>query len=165
MLIFDILVSSDGVFTLAVGGSTSNQKSKSKTNKSDDANVPSQRMKPGLAICKGSLYLFGGEFESGSKQYTLNDFYSLGILCPRIGFSGIFLKIEDLKRNLTNIMYLYSIDLHKLDEWKTIVKQDLAACEVMESDDESGSETGSDEDDDDSDDSDSDDDDSDMDTD
>lgn len=35
-------------------------------------------MKPGLAICKGTLYLFGGEYENGSKQYTLNDFYSLG---------------------------------------------------------------------------------------
>lgn len=37
-------------------------------------------MKPGLAICKGTLYLYGGEYEDGSKQYTLNDFYSLGMI-------------------------------------------------------------------------------------
>lgn len=72
------IVSSDGVFTITVGGSSSTQASKSKS-KSGSVNVPSQRMKPGLAICKGALYLFGGEFEQGSKQYTLNDFYSLGI--------------------------------------------------------------------------------------
>lgn len=63
---------------MTVGGSTSNQSSKSKSEKSESFNVPSQRMKPGLAICKGTLYLFGGEYENGDKQYTLNDFYSLG---------------------------------------------------------------------------------------
>lgn len=60
-----------------VGGSSSAQTSKTKL-KSENYNVPSQRMKPGLAICKGTLYLYGGEYENGSKQYTLNDFYSLG---------------------------------------------------------------------------------------
>lgn len=45
-----------------------------------------------------------------------------------------------------------------MDEWKTIIKQDLAACEWMESDsEESGSESDSDEEDDESDDDDSDD--------
>lgn len=48
-------------------------------------------------------------------------------------------------------------DLHKLDAWKTIIKQDLAGCEVMESDSESGSDSDSDDDDDESDDDDSDD--------
>lgn len=71
------VVSTDGVFTITVGGSTSSQTSKTKA-KTDNANVPSQRMKPGMAICKGTMYLFGGEYESGSKQYTLNDFYALG---------------------------------------------------------------------------------------
>lgn len=65
----------------------------------------------------------------------------------------------------SNQIYYHPIDLHKLDEWKTIIKPDLAACEWMESDSESGS--GSDSEsmsDDDSDDDDSDDD-SEMDTD
>lgn len=63
--------------------------------------------------------------------------------------------------------YLFLSDLHKLDGWKTIIKQDLAACEVMESDsEESGSESGSDDDDDeDASDDESDDDSSEMDTD
>lgn len=55
--------------------------------------------------------------------------------------------------------------MHKLDEWKTIIKQDLASCEVMESDE---SESGSDDDDDDDEDAsddESDDDSSEMDTD
>lgn len=57
--------------------------------------------------------------------------------------------------------------MHKLDEWKTLIKQDLAACEWMESEsEESGSESGSDDDDDDDDDeSDDSDDESGMDTD
>lgn len=51
------------------------------------------------------------------------------------------------------------IDLHKLDEWKTLIKQDLGACEWMESEsEESGSDSGSDDEDDDDDDDESDDD-------
>lgn len=47
----------------------------------------------------------------------------------------------------------FSIDLHKLDEWKTLIKQDLDACEWMESDsEESGSESDGDDDDEDDDD-------------
>lgn len=154
---FCSLVSSDGVFTITVGGSSSGQASKTKT-KSSSVNVPSQRMKPGLTICKGNLYLFGGEYENGSKQYTLNDFYSLGIdfysriLSIFFYVSTSFEKLKFLK---------FSSDLHKLDEWKTIIKQDLGACEWMESDsEESGSDSGSDEDDDDDDEDDDDSDDS-----
>lgn len=73
-----ITVSSDGVFTMTVGG-VSNDSTTDKTKTSTTSvNEPSPRMKPGIAICKGTIYLYGGEFESGSKQYTLNDFYSLG---------------------------------------------------------------------------------------
>lgn len=70
-------VSTDGVFTMTVGGSNSTPASKSKAAETA-FNVPSPRMKPGVAIVKGNLYLFGGEVENGPKQYTLNDFYSLG---------------------------------------------------------------------------------------
>lgn len=70
-------VTSDGIFTMTVGAAKDVSTSKSHSNDSA-ANTPSPRMKPGLAICKGQLYLYGGELENGSKQYTLNDFYSLG---------------------------------------------------------------------------------------
>lgn len=57
--------------------------------------------------------------------------------------------------------FFFQKDLHKLDEWKTIIKQDLGACEWTESDsEESGSDSGSDDDDDDDDESDDDSDDS-----
>lgn len=50
-----------------------------------------------------------------------------------------------------------------MDEWKTIIKQDLGACEWMESEsEESGSESGSDDDEDDDDDDDESDDESDT---
>lgn len=70
-------MTSDGIFTMTVGAAKSVSTSTSQSNDSA-ANVPSPRMKPGLTICKGQLYLYGGELENGSKQYTLNDFYSLG---------------------------------------------------------------------------------------
>lgn len=40
---------------------------------------PSPRMKAGLAISKGILYLYGGQVEQKNKQYTLGDLYSLGM--------------------------------------------------------------------------------------
>ena len=40
-------------------------------------NIPSPRFNAGLAFKGGLLYLFGGLFESGEKDYTLKDFYSL----------------------------------------------------------------------------------------
>lgn len=70
-------VSSDGVFTMVVGGSSANKSVESAKN-SANLNVPSPRMKPGLVVCKGTLYLYGGVFEEGDKQYTLSDFYSIG---------------------------------------------------------------------------------------
>lgn len=71
-------VSTDGIFTMTVGGSSGLSNFGKLKSKSSSADIPSARMKPGLAISKGSLYLYGGEYENGSKQYTLNDFYALG---------------------------------------------------------------------------------------
>lgn len=77
----DSKVSTDGVFTITVGGSSSSTKlienSKSPRIARDS---PSPRMNCGMAICKGVLYMYGGLFEEGNKQYTLSDFYSLGEL-------------------------------------------------------------------------------------
>lgn len=65
------------------------------------------------------------------------------------------------KMNKIKIFLFVEIDLHKLDEWKTIIKQDIGSCVWMESDSDDSSD--SDEDDDDESD-DSDDDSSEMDT-
>lgn len=73
-------VSSDGVFTMVVGGGggSVDKPSDSLKNSVNSCNIPSARMKPGLVVCKGLLYLYGGVYEEGDKQYTLSDFYSIG---------------------------------------------------------------------------------------
>lgn len=40
--------------------------------------TPCPRINPGLAVKNNNLYLYGGMFEDGNKQYTFNDFYYLG---------------------------------------------------------------------------------------
>lgn len=44
------------------------------------ANVftPSPRINPGLIMKNNILYMYGGMIEVDDRQYTLNDFYSLG---------------------------------------------------------------------------------------
>lgn len=89
---------------MTVGGSSGPSQTIKSKSKSSTADIPSARMKPGLAISKGTIYLYGGEYENGSKQYTLNDFYSLGeffflhvyedfvvVFCVRKIFLRIFL--------------------------------------------------------------------------
>ncbi|KAG5725207.1 Kelch domain-containing protein 4 [Termitomyces sp. T112] len=45
----------------------------------DDPNltVPTPRYNAMLAVLRNTLYLYGGIFEKGSREYTLDDFYSL----------------------------------------------------------------------------------------
>lgn len=50
---------------------------------------PSPRMNSGIIFSKGHLYIFGGSYEQGHRQFTLCDFYSL--------------------------------DIQKLDHWRTII--------------------------------------------
>ncbi|KAH8262441.1 hypothetical protein KR026_005772 [Drosophila bipectinata] len=122
-----VTTTSDGIFTVTVGGPTSSASAPYVSNipslfpKSKPTNVPSARMNPGLCICKGVLYLFGGIFEEDDKQLTYNDFYSL--------------------------------DLHKL-EWKVIIPNSLKAHEWEDSDTSSSNEEASSSDEDDSEDSD-----------
>lgn len=74
-------VTTDGVFTMIVGqSSVSNCCSNQKSNVLVSINSPSPRMKSGLTVCKGNLYVYGGIVEDGNKQVTLADFYSLGKL-------------------------------------------------------------------------------------
>lgn len=53
---------------------------------------PCPRSNAMLAVKHGVLYVYGGMFEVGDRQFTLND--------------------------------LYSIDLHKMEEWKVLVEMD-----------------------------------------
>ncbi|XP_053672315.1 kelch domain-containing protein 4 [Anopheles nili] len=79
------VVSDDGVFTMTVGGSgTVSAKGATKTADSADGEVldlggPSPRMNAATVVCKGHLYVYGGLFESGSRQFTLSDLYSLDL--------------------------------------------------------------------------------------
>lgn len=41
---------------------------------------PSPRMNAGMVVKNNILYLYGGLVEEGDRQYTLCDFYSLGML-------------------------------------------------------------------------------------
>lgn len=67
----------DGIFTVSVGGSMFGTPSTPKA-KPNIGNSPAPRMNTGMVVCKGNLYVFGGVVEEGSKQYTLCDLHSLG---------------------------------------------------------------------------------------
>uniref|UniRef100_A0A182QQQ7 Kelch domain-containing protein 4 n=1 Tax=Anopheles farauti TaxID=69004 RepID=A0A182QQQ7_9DIPT len=85
------VVSDDGVFTMTVGGGASGgaaskgTSGKGAAGDSDtlDLGGPSPRMNAATVVCKGQLYVYGGLFESGSRQYTLSDLYSLGKITRR----------------------------------------------------------------------------------
>ncbi|NXX95046.1 KLDC4 protein, partial [Centropus bengalensis] len=72
---------------------------------------PCPRSNAMLAVKNGLLYVYGGMFEVGDRQFTLSD--------------------------------LYSIDLHKMEEWKVLVEMDPKTQEWLE-----GSESDEEEDDD-----------------
>lgn len=88
----------DGVFSVKVGpqSSVSQNMDSSDIDNLESVNenlfVPQPRMGATLAVKNGVLYLYGGMYESGDKQWTLSDFYSL--------------------------------DLHKMDEWKVIIQDE-----------------------------------------
>ena len=85
----------DEVFTVKIGPDTTIVSS-TEQHPNSDCSVefaPHPRMNALLAVKNGTLYLYGGIYEVGSKQLTLSD--------------------------------MYSLDLHKLDEWNVIIKNDL----------------------------------------
>uniref|UniRef100_A0A8D0L5B2 Kelch domain containing 4 n=1 Tax=Sphenodon punctatus TaxID=8508 RepID=A0A8D0L5B2_SPHPU len=61
---------------------------------------PCPRSNAMLAVKHGVLYVYGGMFEVGDRQFTLND--------------------------------LYSVDLHKMEEWKVLVEMDPKTQEWLE---------------------------------
>lgn len=90
----------DGIFTVTIG-STPTATLHNKENSHKHIFVPCPRINPGLVMKHNVLYLYGGMFENGNQQYTLND--------------------------------LYSLDCRKLDEWKTIIADDLSSQTWFES--------------------------------
>lgn len=115
-------VSSDGVFTITVAGSSEAKPALPKVPSLfpnlQPKSVPSPRMNPGLCVCKGTLYVYGGLYEEDSKQYTFNDFFA--------------------------------VDLHKLSEWKVLIQKDLNAHDWIDSDSNSDSDDSEETDDDES---------------
>lgn len=112
-------ITSDGIFTVTVAGRTSSSvptipKVPSLFPNRRPKNVPSPRMNPGICVCKGILYIYGGLYEEDSKQYTFSDFYAL--------------------------------DLHKLEEWKAIIPNDMNAHDWIDSDSSSDSDESDDDD-------------------
>lgn len=109
----------DGVFTVTIGCSkgaahsdSCAQASASKATR--DAFVPLARMNACMAVKHNVLYLYGGMFEDGDKQFTLSD--------------------------------MYSLDLHKLDQWDVLVPLDSKTQEWLGSDSESDEEEDEEED-------------------
>lgn len=68
----------DGIFTVTIG-STPTATLHNKENSHKHIFVPCPRINPGLVMKHNVLYLYGGMFENGNQQYTLNDLYSLGM--------------------------------------------------------------------------------------
>ena len=85
----------DDIFTVKIGPQSTSSVSAVQQSNSDTPSlfVPHARMNTLLAVNHGMLYMYGGIYESGDKQITLSD--------------------------------MYSLDLHKLDEWNTIIESDL----------------------------------------
>ncbi|XP_054013467.1 kelch domain-containing protein 4-like isoform X1 [Hylaeus anthracinus] len=94
------IIDDDGIFTVTIGPASTASTHK-KENAHENVFVPCPRINPGLVVKHNVLYLYGGMFESGDRQYTLND--------------------------------LYSLDCRKLDEWRTIIADDLSSQTWFES--------------------------------
>ncbi|KAJ8674008.1 hypothetical protein QAD02_005270 [Eretmocerus hayati] len=92
----------DGIFTVTMGPVATATKITSIGATTVNIFTPSPRINPGLAVKHNVLYLYGGMFEDGDKQFTLSD--------------------------------MYSLDCKKLDEWATIIKDDLSSQDEMEVD-------------------------------
>lgn len=76
------IVSDDGVFTVTVGPSQSTTTRENRMNtdlQGNDVFIPPPRISAGMTIKRSILYIYGGMFEDGDKQLTLNDFYSLDL--------------------------------------------------------------------------------------
>uniref|UniRef100_A0A1L8DAQ5 Kelch domain-containing protein 4 n=1 Tax=Nyssomyia neivai TaxID=330878 RepID=A0A1L8DAQ5_9DIPT len=71
-----------GAFTVTVATKVPDKASGHKAPVDEHFIEPSPRSHCGMAICKGTLFLFGGTVEEGSKDITLGDFYSIDLQKP-----------------------------------------------------------------------------------
>ncbi|XP_053401413.1 kelch domain-containing protein 4-like isoform X2 [Mercenaria mercenaria] len=71
----------ESIFKLTVGPQSSASENTEMVDTNEPVNVftPSPRMNTLLAVKNGVLFLYGGIYEVGDKQYTLSDMYSLDI--------------------------------------------------------------------------------------
>ncbi|XP_014206209.1 kelch domain-containing protein 4 [Copidosoma floridanum] len=72
-----VITDDDGIFTVTIGPAPTANKIVNKDGTTVNIFMPSPRINPGLAVKHNILYLYGGMYEEGDKQYTLSDFYSL----------------------------------------------------------------------------------------
>ena len=72
------VIDDDEIFTVTIGPTQTFTADKNE-NVHKNVFVPCPRMNSGLVAKHNILYLYGGIFEDEDRQYTLNDFYSLGI--------------------------------------------------------------------------------------
>nr|XP_019960447.1 PREDICTED: kelch domain-containing protein 4 [Paralichthys olivaceus] len=118
------IITEDGtVMTIkeVIPGAQGEEEEDEKDEEEDEASVnlvePCPRSSAMATVRQGKLFLFGGMFEVGDRQFTLNDFYSL--------------------------------DLHKMDQWETLVEMDPKTQEWLEEseseDDEEEEEEGGEE--------------------
>lgn len=74
-----VKTTTDGVFTITVGGSAPSKASTESSTPQLDVGGPSPRMNAGLVLVRHNLFIFGGSYEQGSRLFTLCDFHSLDI--------------------------------------------------------------------------------------
>lgn len=92
------VVSDDGVFTVTVGPSQSSSSGVCRgAVDAPDVFTPLPRINAGMAIKRGVLYLYGGMFEDGDKQLTLDDFYTLDLNKLEEWQTIVALKSTDLE--------------------------------------------------------------------
>lgn len=73
----EVKTTTDGIFTVTVAGP---KESTSKESTAQlDVGGPSSRMNAAIVLVRHNLYIFGGSYEQGSRQYTLCDFYSIDV--------------------------------------------------------------------------------------
>jgi len=74
----EVKTSGDGIFTVSVGGVNRLEDMEAETS---GAHVtrPRPRMNAGLAVKHGVLYVYGGSYEDGDRQFTLGDMYSIDL--------------------------------------------------------------------------------------
>lgn len=123
----------DGAFTIVSTVGIEQPASKSESKKDENLedkfsqmNIfkgPSPRFGSQLAVKQGTLYLFGGMVEDSSdRQLTHKDLYSLGKTL-----------ISVPKELVVHIAFFNLSDIHKMDEWETIIESDIKTMEWVDS--------------------------------